>query len=213
MRPQGDMAVDVRGLKGRIGEALVEGILREARFKVSRLGRESQVQQLLKTGSSEFLPDFLVWTPVGELRDGVPLHRLLSVEVKFRSNVEEFLRRFGSDLISRLGEQWRELYVIFVTDQPAAGRSCFQVLDFQESSPDAPLGTIDLHEAHVFGISKTIIEEHERLVRQLFSPLNSPSIDERRKPLTRLSPHKVQTSSTAASASASPVPLPRSAGK
>jgi dihydrodipicolinate reductase len=60
------MAVDVNGLKGRIGEALVEGILREARFKVSRLGRESQVQQLLKTGSSEFLPDFLIWTPVGE---------------------------------------------------------------------------------------------------------------------------------------------------
>jgi hypothetical protein len=111
----------------------------------------------------------------------VPLHRLLSVEVKFRSNVEEFLRRFGSDLITRVGEQWRELYVIFVTDHPAAGRSRFQVLDFQESSTDAPLGTIDLHEAQVFGISKPIIEEHERLVRQLFSPLNSPSIDERRK--------------------------------
>jgi hypothetical protein len=140
----------------------------------------------------------------------VPLHRLLSVEVKFRSNVEEFLRRFGSDLITRVGEQWRELYVIFVTDHPAAGRSRFQVLDFQESSTDAPLGTIDLHEAQVFGISKPIIEEHERLVRQLFSPLNSPSIDERRKPLTKLSSHKAQTSSTAASASGSPVTLPRS---
>ena len=205
------MAVDVSGLKGRIGEALVEGILREARFKVSRLGRESQVQQLLKTGSSEFVPDFLIWKPVDELRDGVPLHRLLSVEVKYRSNVEEFLRRFGNDLISRVGEQWRELYVVFVTDHPAAERSCFQVLDFQEPATDAPLGTIDLYEAQMFGISKSIIEEHERLVSQLFSPLNSPSTGELRKPLTRLSPQRAQSSSTGASTSVSPVTLPRSA--
>jgi len=208
------MAVDINGLKGRIGEALVEGILREARFKVSRLGRESQVQQLLKTGSSEFLPDFLIWKPVDhQLEDGVPLHRLLSVEVKYRSNVDEFLRRFGDALISRVGEQWRELYVVFVTDHPAPGRSCFQVLDFRESAPDAPLGTIDLHEAPVFGISKSIIEEYERLVCQLFSPLNSPSTSEPRKPLTRLSPHRAHPSSGGVSMSASPVTLPRSAGQ
>jgi hypothetical protein len=208
------MAVDVRGLKGRIGEALVEGILREARFKVSRLGRESQVQQLLKTGSSEFLPDFLIWKPVDQLRDGVPLHRLLSVEVKYRSNVEEFLRRFGDDLIARVGEQWRELYVVFVTDHPAAGRSCFQVLDFQEPATDALLGTIDLHEAQVFGIRKSIIEEHERLVSQLFSPLNSPSMSELvRRPLTRLSLHRTQPSSAGASASASGMTLPQSTGQ
>ncbi len=184
------MAVDVSGLKGRIGEALVEGILREARFKVSRLGRESQVQQLLKTGSSEFLPDFLIWKPVDQSRDGMPLHRLLSIEVKYRSNVEEFLRRFGEELISRMGEQWHELYVVLVTDHPAAGRSCFQVLDLREHAPGAPLGTIDLHEAQVFGINKSIIEEHERLVGELFSPL---TMGELRKPLTRLSPDKARS--------------------
>jgi hypothetical protein len=197
------MAVDVSGLKGRIGEALVEGILREARFKVSRLGRESQVQQLLKSGSSEFLPDFLIWKAVEQSRDGVPLHRLLSVEVKYRSNVEEFLRRFGDELVARMGEQWRDLYVVLVTDHPAAGRSCFQVLDLRESASGMPLGTIDLHEAQIFGISKSIIEEHERLVCQLFSPLNSLSTSEPRKSLARLSPHRGQLDSAEGTARAS----------
>jgi len=75
-------ALDINALKGRIGEAFVESILRQSGFKVSRLGRESQVQQLLKNGGSEFLPDFLIWKPADQSRDGLPLHRLLSVEVK-----------------------------------------------------------------------------------------------------------------------------------
>ena len=40
------------------------------------------------------------------------------------------------------------------------------------------------------GINKSIIEEHERLVRQLFSPL---TMGELRKPLTRLSPDKARS--------------------
>jgi hypothetical protein len=185
-------AVDISALKGRIGEAFVESILRQSGYKVSRLGRESQVQQLLKTGGSEFLPDFLIWKPADQSRDGVPLHRLLSVEVKYRFNVEEYLRRFGDDLISCVGEQWSELYLLFVTDHPAAGRSCFQVLDLRESSSDAPLGTIDLSEARAFGVSKSVIEEHEGLVRQLFSPLSARSLGpgELRKPSARIPPHR-----------------------
>ena len=58
--------------------------------------------------------------------------------------------------------------MVFVTDRPAAGRSCFQVLDSRESSPDTPLGTIDLCEARAFGITKSTLEEDEGLVRQLF---------------------------------------------
>src|SRR5256885_3351826 len=38
------MAVDVSGLKGRIGEALVEGILREARFTVRSEEHTSELQ-------------------------------------------------------------------------------------------------------------------------------------------------------------------------
>src|SRR5437879_8545598 len=94
--------VDISSLKGRIGEAFVESILRQSGFKVSRLGRESQVQQLLKTGVSEFLPDFLLWKPADQSRDGLPLHRILSVEVKYRYNVEEYLRRFGYEAFFRV---------------------------------------------------------------------------------------------------------------
>src|SRR5215475_483155 len=85
----------------------------------------------------------------------------------------------------------------FVTGHPAAGRSCFQVLDLRDPAPDSPLGTIDLHAAQVFGTSKSIIEEHERLVSQLFSPLNSPSTGELRKPLTRVSPNRTSSVSLA----------------
>lgn len=187
--------VDISSLKGRIGEAFVESILRQSGFKVSRLGRESQVQHLLKTGAGEFLPDFLIWKTADQSIDGVPLHRLLSVEVKYRSNVEEYLRRFGDALFSHVGEQWSELYLVFVTDHPAAGRSCFQVIDLRESSPDTPLGTIDLCEARAFGISKRVIDEHEGLVKELFLPLSGKSLglNDLRKPPARIS-HDSETS-------------------
>lgn len=115
-------------LKGRIGEAFVETVLRQAFYKVSRLGRESQLQHMFKNRKSEFLPDFLVWKGVGTSSEGAPLHRILCVEVKYRANVQEYLRQFGAELLSNIGEDWPELYVIFVTDHPDEGRSCFQLL-------------------------------------------------------------------------------------
>lgn len=182
--------VDINGLKGRIGEALVESILRQSGFKVARLGRESQVQALLKMGRSEFLPDFLVWKPVDNSPDGALLYRLLSVEVKYRTNVEDALICEGQKLISRAGKQWQELYLVFVTDHPALGRSKFQVLDPRQSASDTPLRTIDLHEVCVFEKSKSVIEEHESLVGPLFSQLSTAprGIDDLRKPLAKLSP-------------------------
>src|SRR5215472_11839561 len=69
-------------LKGRVGEALVENILRRAGYKVARVGRESQVQHMLRTGISEFLPDFLVWKPVDPEKETVSsLNRVFSVAV------------------------------------------------------------------------------------------------------------------------------------
>jgi len=43
-------------LKGRIGEAFVETVLRQAFYKVSRLGRESQLQHMFKNRKSERAP-------------------------------------------------------------------------------------------------------------------------------------------------------------
>jgi hypothetical protein len=160
-------------LKGRIGEAFVESILRRAGYKVSRLGRESQVQQMLKTGSSEFLPDFLVWKPVEQASDAAPLRRVFNVEVKYRHDVQDFLERFGGELLSDVVKQWPELYIVVVTDNPEPGRSCFQVLDLRASDRDARLLPIDLCDVGDLEIYRSTVEEYEGLVKQVFSLLGA----------------------------------------
>jgi hypothetical protein len=176
----------LNNLKGRVGEAFVENILRRAGYKVSRLGRESQVQQMLKSGSSEFLPDFLVWKPVNRAGDGAPLTQVLSVEVKYRYNVPEFLQRSGR-LLSEMSEQWPELYVVLVTDNPEPGRSCFQAVDLRTYDPQKRL-TCDLHEIADLGIYRSTIEEYEELVKQVFALLGAQvrGQDASRKPLGKM---------------------------
>lgn len=175
-------------LKGRIGEAFVETVLRQAFYKVSRLGRESQLQHMFKIRRSEFLPDFLVWKGVGTSPEGAPLHRILCVEVKYRANIQDYLRQYGAELLSNIGEDWPELYVIFVTDHPDEGRSCFQLLHLGDSDADSPLSTIDLHEARALGIRKDLVDRQTELVTQVFSLLHASSAekDYQRKPPVRL---------------------------
>jgi hypothetical protein len=168
MAPRARRGGEIEGLKGRIAEAFVESIFRRAGYRVSRAGRESPLQRPLRVGSDEFLPDFLLHQPAGATPTGRPHHRLLPVEVKYRASVEEFLRGHGDDLLARLGERWPELCVVLVTDHPAAGRSCFQVLDVAVARPGAPLTTVDLHLVHDFDIYLTTAREYEALVRQIF---------------------------------------------
>jgi hypothetical protein len=158
-------------LKGRIGEAFVESILRRAGYKVSRIGRESQVQQMLRTGISEFLPDFLIWKQVDRAGGDASLNRVLSVEVKYRYDIPDFLQRYGGEFLLDVAEQWSELYVILVTDNPEPTRSCFQAIDLRGYHPDAPLTTADLHDLPVLDIYRSTVEEYEGLVKQVFSLL------------------------------------------
>jgi len=175
---------DLRNLKGRIGEAFVEKILYRARYKVARLGRESQLQHMFKSGKSEFLPDFLVWKAAAASSDGVPLHRLLCVEVRYRAHIRAYLRLHDPALRSDVGAGWPEVYVILVTDDPEEGRSCFQLLHLRGSDRHTPLETIDLHKAPGLGISKDLVDEYTELVRQVFSLLRSHTAEkgEPRKP-------------------------------
>jgi len=164
-------------LKGRVGEALVENILRRAGYKVARIGRESQVQHMLRTGISEFLPDFLVWKPVDPEKETVSsLNRVFSVEVKYRHRVPEYLQRFGAAFLAEVAEQWSDLYVVIVTDNPEPSRSCFQALDLRGYDASAPLATRDLHEVPELDIYRTTVTEYEELVKQIFSLLGSPSL-------------------------------------
>lgn len=168
MAPRARRGGELETLKGRIAEAFVEAIFRRAGYRVSPAGRESQFQRLVKIGADEFQPDFLLYKPAGATPAGRPLHGLIPVEVKYRASVQDFLRSHGDELLARLGEQWPELCVVFVTDHPASGRSCFQVLDVAAARPGAPLTTIDLHYVHDFDIYLTTAQEYEGLVRQIF---------------------------------------------
>jgi hypothetical protein len=156
---------EVNGLKGRIAEAFVESIFRRAGYTVSRVGRESQVHRLVKIGSDEFLPDFLVRKQVRRDDAGRPLHRLLPVEVKYRRDVDRFLQRYGTEFFGKLSDQWPELCVVFVTDAPVEGRSCFQIVEF---APLRAAGLRDLHAVPGLDIFETTVREYESLVRQVF---------------------------------------------
>lgn len=165
--------MDVNGLKGRIAEALVEGILRRAGYQVALVGRETRVQHLLKIGRDAFSPDLLVWKPLERADTVWPLHRLVGVEVKYRSDVGEYLGTYFPAEFARVAEQWPDLYCVLVTDHPEAGRSCFQAIHLRQYAPDRPPVTLDLHAVSDLDIYRTNVAEHEVLVKQIFPLLSS----------------------------------------
>ena len=166
MMPHRRSGFDAVGtLKGRIAEALVEAIFRRAGYIVSRVGRESQVHRLVKIGGDEFLPDFLVRKAIHRDEAGRPLHRLMPLEVKYRRDVPVFLERWGRELFTKISAQWPEVAVVFVTDQPEASRSCFQIIDVTMGRPSA---LQDLHSVKDLDIYESTVREYEMLVRQIF---------------------------------------------
>ena len=180
--------MDIDALKGRIAEALVEGIFRRAEYHVALVGRESRVQQLIKLGKDQFLPDFLVWKSVAQPGRDRPLHRMISIEVKYRADISEYLRLYFSADFSSIADHWPNLYLVFVTDHPEEGRSCFQVIDLWQYSPDGPMVTFDLAHVSELDIYRKNVEEHEGLAKQIFPLLNSQP---RTEDLPRKPPAKV----------------------
>jgi hypothetical protein len=180
--------MDTSVLKGRIAEAFVENILRRAGYRVSRLGRETQAQRLLRINDEEFLPDFLAWKAMPSPGLERRLHRLLMIEVKYRASLAEYLRRDGHSVFGPVADQWPELYFVFVTDRPVEGRSCFQVVDLATYSPGSAITTVDLHDVNDLDIFPSTVAEYESLVRSLFSLLNgSPALELPRKPHAKMS--------------------------
>ncbi len=168
--------MDINGLKGRIAEAFVEGILRRAGYQVALIGRESRVQHLLKVGSDHFLPDFLIWKPVADPAcSSWPPCRLAGVEVKYRRDVGAYLHHGFAEDSAKVVPQWPELYFVLVTDQPEEGRSCFQAIRPVQSHESASVPTIDLHAVPDLDIYRRNVEEHERLARQILPLLGAES--------------------------------------
>jgi hypothetical protein len=168
MAPRARRGGEVEGLKGRVAEAFVEAMFQRAGFRVTRIGRESQLPQLVKVGADEFLPDFLVRRPAVEAIPQRPAPRPIPVAVKYRASVETFLGRHGDELRARVGERWPDLCVVLVTDRPAPGRSCFQVLDLAPVPLGRPLEAVALEKASVLDVYPTTVREYEGLVRQIF---------------------------------------------
>lgn len=113
-------------LKGRIAEALVEGMFMRAGYDVSRTGRESQLPRLFKTGRDEYLPDFMIRKAVERPGSDRPLHQLIPIEVKYRYDIRRFLTVEAAEFFD-FAKRWSGLYLVLVTDNPEPGRSCFRL--------------------------------------------------------------------------------------
>jgi hypothetical protein len=155
-------------LKGRMAEALVEAVFKRARYTVARVGRETQMPALVRSGRSEFMPDFVVWRALDEPSLGHHSYRLLAIEVKYRADLEDYLRRDSPSRSAEVAQRWPELYEIIVTDRPESGRSCFQAVHVSALPAGTTPVTLDLHLVPGLDIYRRTVEEYEGLVREIF---------------------------------------------
>jgi len=162
---------DIDRLKGRMSEALVEGIFKRAQYTVARVARETQVSALMRTGRG--VPEFVVWKALDDPSLGQRSYRLLAIEVKYCVSPEDCLRRETAARSPEVTLQWPELYEILVTDRPEPGRSCFQAVHVSVLPPAAPPSTLDLHLAPGLDIFRRTVEEYEGLVREVFPIIGS----------------------------------------
>jgi hypothetical protein len=155
-------------LKGRMAEALVEAVFKRAKYTVARVGRETQMPALGRGGRAEFMPDFVVWRALDEPSLGHHSYRLLAIEVKYRADLEDYLRGDSPSRSAEVARQWPELYEIIVTDRPQSGRSCFQAMHVSTLPADVTPVTLDLDRVPGLDICRRTVEEYEGLVREIF---------------------------------------------
>ncbi len=180
-------------LKGRMAEALVEGIFKRAQYTVARVGHETEMPSPIRSGRRDFVPDFVVWRPLDEPSLGHHSYRLLAVEVKYRADLAGYLRRESLSRSPEVAQQWPELYEIIVTDRPEPGRSCFQAIHVSTLPQGMPAVTLDLHMVPGLDVYRRTVEEYEGLVREIFPILGSrggsplgDGPDRSRKPQVRM---------------------------
>jgi len=107
-----------------------------------------------------YLPDLLAWRQenTGGEQGDTPLYRFVAVEVKYRWNPDDLLRRPVPLELADAHRQWPDFRVVLVTDHPPEGRSCFQVVrwnnagvaeseDLVNAGLDIYQGTIDIFSA------------------------------------------------------------------
>ena len=158
--------MDLLEVKSRIAEALVESIFRRARYQIRPFRTDAFP---LRFGREDFSPDFRVSSE----SDGNNSEFL--VEVKYRPSAYQFVsvenQRGERSIFYMARRQWPNLYFVLVTDRPEAGRSCFQAIAFGSLRPGEPFRTVDLMELKELRIFQHNIEDHEELIRRIFSLL------------------------------------------
>jgi len=164
--------MDLLEAKGRIAEALVESIFRRARYEVRPYRQEALP---LRFGREDFSPDFSVSPAPGRASDGEFL-----VEVKYRPSIEQFVsvenQRGERSAFLMARRHWPALYFVIVTERPETGRSCFQALSLAALRPGEPIRTVDIAELKELRIFRHNIEDHEQLVRRIFTLLSGATV-------------------------------------
>jgi hypothetical protein len=159
--------MDLLEAKSRIAEALVESIFRRARCRIHPFSAEHLP---LRVGREDFSPDFVV----GLASNGTPGLDIL-VEVKYRPSIEQFVsvenQRGERSVLELARRQWPNLYFVLVSERPMPGRSCFQALPIHDLTPGGPFHTVDLDQLEELRIFRANVEDHEILVRRIFTLL------------------------------------------
>ncbi len=132
---------------------------------------------MLQVGKDEdFAPDFLALKKGVVGREAPGIYHTLMIEVKYRSDLSRYLARQNREgensLFAKSKVKWPNLYIIFVTDHPEEGRSCFQALDLRSYEVGEPVQTQELPHLEQFQIYPNNVREHEELAKKIFGLLS-----------------------------------------
>jgi hypothetical protein len=173
--PIGPLTDLINHLKGRIGEAFVEALLRRANYSVSRVGREAHLPSLIKVGPTAYMPDFLAWReePNSGPSGSTQLFSIVAVEVKYRRQPERFITDEAPKVFDEAADHWPNFCVVLVTDNPEGDSSCFQVLRRDQA---LRLECADIADAG-FDVYSTTAAMFSALLRQVYQALSGAAIN------------------------------------
>jgi hypothetical protein len=155
---------DFLDLKDQLALALVESIFRRAGYTLTPVTEQRIPPHL----GREDLPDFRAVSAVRAEEIG-PRH----VKVRYRRQVRQYItieaRRGPRSSFAYAKQYWPNLVVVFLTDEPEPGQSCFRALDVATWQPgDLPV-LVDLFAHPTLNIYRLNVEEHETLARRILA--------------------------------------------
>jgi hypothetical protein len=95
------------------------------------------------------------------------------VKVRYRRQVRQYVsieaRRGQRSSLAYAKQYWPTLIVVFLTDEPEPGDSCFRVLDVATWTPGNFPGLVDMFAHPDLDIYRVNVEEHEVLARRILA--------------------------------------------